>query len=283
MKIGIILSDGGYGRFGDEKYNKIKEYGYSCVDYNMPDTTKGLYKMTDSEAFAVLDHEKRLADAAGIEFSQVHGPWTIPRPDETEEGRKQRFLECQKSIRFTSRLGCKNWVIHPIFPCGKDLGTEFEQKTRDMNIEFYSKLLKTAEEEDVTICYENLPFMDFSISTPTAVLKIAKVINNKRFKICLDTGHVTAFKDLSAGNAVRELGDMLQALHVHDTIPGYDLHMMPYSGVVDWDDFAAALKEINFKGVFSLETIPSTKLPLPLFEEMSTTLAKIAKEITKDL
>lgn len=58
---------------------------------------------------------------------------------------------------------------------------------------------------------------------------------------------------------------------------------MPYTGMIDWDDFAKALKEIHFKGVFSLETTPSRKLPTPLFEEMSIILAKIAKEIIKDI
>ena len=36
MRIGISVKmrKGGYDRFGDEKYNKIKSYGFDCVDFD---------------------------------------------------------------------------------------------------------------------------------------------------------------------------------------------------------------------------------------------------------
>ena len=43
------------------------------------------------------------------------------------------------------------------------------------------------------------------------------------------------------------------------------------------------VKEINYKGVFSLETLPSRKLPTPMFEEMSISLAKLVREMIKEL
>ena len=37
MRIGISVKmrEGGYDRFGDEKYTKIKSYGFDCVDFDM--------------------------------------------------------------------------------------------------------------------------------------------------------------------------------------------------------------------------------------------------------
>lgn len=188
----------------------------------------------------------------------------------------------KKSIRATAVLGCKNWVIHPIMPYGvSDINTENVQKTWDMNIEFMSELLETAKEYDITICLENMPFLDFSLSKPADILRFVKTINDEHFKICLDTGHVSVFNKLSLGDSVRELDDEIRVLHVHDNKFSQDLHLIPYSGIIDWEDFAKALKEINFKGVFSLEAAPSAKLTTPLFEEMSILLAKIAYEIIK--
>ena len=128
MKTGIMMDVAGYGRYGDEKFLKLKELGYSCADYSLSDTTKGVYHMTENEASEFLEAERVLAEKAGITISQVHGPWVIPKPELTEEGRVRRFEECKKSIRFTAKLGCKNWVIHPLMPFDNDLGTEFIEK-----------------------------------------------------------------------------------------------------------------------------------------------------------
>ena len=46
---------------------------------------------------------------------------------------------------------------------------------------------------------------------------------------------------------------------------------------INWEDFADALKDIGYKGVFSLETQPFKKLPDELFGEMGKTLYKISK------
>ena len=44
MKIGIGL--GSHSRWGDYRYKKLKEHGYSCIDFNMMDTNHFPY--TDS-------------------------------------------------------------------------------------------------------------------------------------------------------------------------------------------------------------------------------------------
>lgn len=287
MKLGIqtnLLDKDGYGRWGEDMYKKLKEHGYSCTDYNMSNTDTLLYTASEEEVDAFLLHEKELAEAAGIKINQVHGPWRWPARDFSEEDRAERMEKMKKSIRATSILGCKNWVIHPMMPYGvEEVNTENAQKTWDLNLEFMSELLKTAKEYDVTICFENMPMLDFSLSTPQRILEFVKTINDEHFKICLDTGHVAVFEDLSLGDEVRRLGSEIRVMHVHDNQWCMDLHMMPYFGCIDWEDFAKSLKDIKFDGCFSLETIPSKKLPDDIFESMCKDLAKIAQNICKGL
>jgi len=135
------------------------------------------------------------------------------------------------------------------------------------------------KEYGVVICLENMPMREFSLATPDKILDIVNEINDDNFKICLDTGHVAAFKELSVGDEVRKLGNKIETFHIHDNFPDNDLHLMPYFGVIDWKDFIESLKEINYKGVFSLETLPSRKLSTPIFEELSIALAKLAREL----
>ena len=115
-------------------------------------------------------------------------------------------------------------------------------------------------------------------------MRVVEAVNRPNFQICLDTGHVAVFqKDLEIGEEIRRLRDPLRVMHVHDNKKGKDLHLIPRMGILDWDSLAGALKEIGYSGVFSLETAPSDGLPSPLFEEMGILMAKIAKDIVRNL
>ena len=46
----------------------------------------------------------------------------------------------------------------------------------------------------------------------------------------------------------------MKVLHVHDNDGERDRHWYPYGGVIDWNDFGAALREIGFDGTLSLES-----------------------------
>ena len=283
MKIGIEMNpfSSGYCRYGDDRYKKIKEHGFSAVDFGMADTGTVIYTASQEESDAFLINEKRMAEEAGIIINQVHGPWRWPARDFEPEDRAERMEKMKKSIRATYVLGCKNWVIHPIMPFGvQDKGTENEKMTWDMNIGFMKELLKTAKEYGITICFENMPMKEFSIAPPEKILEFVKEMNDPNFKICLDTGHVSVFeKKLSLGEEVRRVGEEIKVFHIHDNKVGYDLHMMPYFGVIDWTDFSKSLKDINFDGVFSLETVPPAHLSDDLFEKCALLLSGIAKDI----
>ncbi len=283
MRIGIDINpfeESGYKRFGDNMYKKLAQHGYSCVDYGMENTESPLYTLPFEDAKKFLLREKELSEASGIQINQVHGPWRWPIQDSTPEDRAERLEKMKKSIRLTSVLGCKNFVIHPIMPFGEvDNTPEKMAFTWNTNIVFMRELLKTAKEYDVTICLENMPMLSFSIATPQDILRFVKEINDPNFKICLDTGHVSVFDGLSPADAVREFGDEIRVLHVHDNKFSKDLHLMPTLGIIDWTDFSKALKDINFKGVFSLEVIHFSKLETPAFEKMSMLLCEVANDI----
>lgn len=281
MNIGITahsFDKTGYGRWGKELYKKLKSHGFSSSYFDMSVTESLIYTLPEEEAKEILLNEKKMATEAGIEINQVHGPWRYPVKDGTEEDRAERMEKMKKSIRMTSYLGCRNFVIHPIMPCGlSDIGKE--QITWDVNVAFMKELVKTAKEYNVTVCIENMPFTELSLSKPEAILKLVREINDENFKSCFDTGHVSVFENLDCGEEIRRLGKEVRVLHVHDNKYGIDLHMLPYFGTIDWDSFSKALKDTGYDGCFLLETMPSRKLPDDIFEEMCISVAKTAKHI----
>ena len=280
MKIGIEfnLFHSGYCRYGNQKYKKLKEDGFSCIDFNMANTNTEIYTSPASDA--LLLREKSLAEDAGIEIHQAHGPWRSPPRDGTPEDRAERMDKMKRSIRMASLLGSPNWVIHPLMPLGADdTVTGNEKGTWEVNLRFMQELLVTAKEYGVTICLENMPMAKFSMAKPEAILNFVQEIGDENFKICLDTGHAAVFDDVSLCDEVRRLGDQIKVLHVHDNKCGKDLHLMPYFGTIDWKVFARSLKDIGYDGVFSLETSAPANLPDPLFRQCSVMLYEIANEI----
>ncbi len=261
--------------YGDEKYLKLKEFGFECVDFPLVNTETPYYQESAEVAEGMLLKEKELASQAGIEIFQVHGPWRYPPRDETSEDRAERMEKMKKSIYYTALLGCKNWVVHPVMPFGmQDKETGKEEETRQMNLAFMRELLVTAKEYDVTICLENLPFRQFSLATPADILGVVKEIDDDHFKMCLDTGHTSVFEGLTPGNAARECGDAIRVLHVHDNDGSRDLHWLPFVGKTDWKDFCGALREIGFEGAFSYETEPNPQIPAPIRDEVLKLMAR---------
>lgn len=278
MRIGVYT--GRLSRWGEKRYQMLRSIGYSCVDFNMANTNNFPYNLDGKEFEESLLNERKLAVEAGIEIHQVHGPWRWPPEDFSPENRIERMEKMQRSIRAAWLLGAKNWVVHPLMPFGiEDIGTGNEQATWDINVEFMQQLLTTAKEYDVTICLENMPMPKFSLGSVSDVLRFVKRINDRHFKICLDTGHVAVFPGGSPADALRNLGSEVRVLHIHDNDGKSDLHKIPFEGIIDWVDFAKALYEVNYPGVFSYETAPSATVSIEEAEQIYKQMIEIAKNI----
>lgn len=277
MKISINLKQ--LDRWGDEKYKKLREIGFEAIDFSSP-LTMG-HKEENSEKFlAAVMREKELIDAANLEIYQFHGPWRYPPRDKTDKDRAERLEKMQTSIKACAALGCKNWVIHPIMPFGcEDISLGKQEETLKINLEFFGELAKTAKSEGVNICLENMPMPQFSISTPKDILKAVKLLDDDCFKICLDIGHIAVFKDIRIDNAIRDVKDYLVAIHAHDNMGKDDEHLIPHFGIIDWNKVGKALREIDYKGSFSLETNIPQGLSDKHFDELVKLTYSIAEEI----
>lgn len=246
MKLGAMQSI--FSMYGDDCYNKMKEFGFDAVDYRINGDLNG---KTEEEFFAEILRQKALMDAAGVIPHQVHGPWRYPPHDETAEAREERMETMKRSLRATSLLGCRYWVIHPLMPFGPRSDGDFEEFWQ-INLDFFRALLPTAKQYGIVICFENMPMRSLSISPVPKTLEFIRAINDESFRFCLDTGHGW-IRGTTPGDAVRMSAGDLAVLHVHDNLGVPDPHLAPGMGQIDWKDFMAALREINFDGVFSLE------------------------------
>lgn len=277
MKIGISDSR----KWGDGHYSKLKSFGFDCYDFNISNTDALPYLYEGAAFDEYLKKEKCLADEAGITIWQLHGPWRYPPCDATEQDRAERLEKMKRSMHAAAILGAQYWVVHPIMPYGiQDAKTEDAPKTHALNLSFMRTLLQAAKQEGLTVCLENMPFHDFSISSPSAIVDLIREIDDPSFAMCLDTGHANVCADwFGPAKSIREYGKYIKVLHVHDNKGKRDEHLPPFYGTVDWKDFSAALREIDFQGVLSLECCPGAKLPDDICADMYALYARIAKEI----
>ena len=272
MKIGVTGGKPQDGSF----YAMLKSAGFECFDFNMACTEIPPYTLQGAMFDDFCKEERKIANAAGMTVWQVHGPMRWPVCDGTPEEREERMEKMKRSIRATSLLGAKYWVIHPLMPHGLfERATDKAKETREMNLAFWSELLKTAKNEGVTICLENMPFLDQRISHIDRIADFVKRLDLPNLGICLDTGHANVFKT-DLGDAVRVCGDKLKVLHVHDNDTRCDAHTIPFDGKGNWLGFKAALKEIGFDGVLSLECFINKTYPPELDEYMRVGIAKTA-------
>lgn len=252
--------------------SRMKTLGYSAMDYpEFGNTETELYQKDEVQFEAYLKYQRKVCEREGIEIFQTHGPWRYPPQDFTEEDRAERFEKMSRAIKGTAILGCKNIVIHPLMPFTvNDEG--HEQETYDINLEFFGRLCRVAQEYDVVINFENMPMRHFSLSSVEAMLKLVKEMDSPYFKVCLDTGHSSAIGNSPAEDA-RLLGkEYLVSLHIHDNNGRSDYHWHPFAGVIDWQVFCDALRKIGYDGVLNLEVARQKNLPQELREMEETFL-----------
>ncbi len=281
MRIGIdSASYFAYYKTHERAYERIAAHGYDCVDCQSLCNTEGeLFAVSETEFEKRLRADSALAASFGLTFSQSHGPWRWPPRDATPEDRAERFDKMARAIRGTAYVGAVHFVIHCIMPYGCDSGEDAAHQI-EMNREFFGRLLRVAEEYDVIIDLENLPFPRLPISRTSEVLDFVKSMNTPRMRMCLDTGHCSFYGD-SPADSVRLIGkDYLTTLHIHDNDGPNDRHWEPGRGIIDWADFSRALQEIGYAGVVSLETgVPGDVTDPALREAREQALAATARRI----
>lgn len=278
MKTGIKSS----AYFGindyEEGFLKVKADGYDCVDFQgflEPDSP--LYAMSENDLSEYLIKIKNSADKAGVIIWQMHGMW--PHDDTTELSRKEVLARHERGIRACAKLGCKYFVVHPAMPNGWEVEKSREY-AHEINTQRFNYLIDIAKQVGVVICLENMPFSnrEHSFSSVSETIEFVRKFNSPNLKMCFDMGHCHVTRD-NLYDSISLIGKDLKVLHVHDTKYGQDLHLIPYQGGHDWDEFVRALKDIDFDGCISLETNVGESTPQPIKRQMEKMLAKIARHI----
>ena len=186
---------------------------------------------------------KRIGLDNGIVCNQSHAPFPVYAP--AVRSYLKRAIEC------TAEAGGEICIIHPD-----------NNKTAEQNAEMYAELLPFAKSCGVKIATENMwnwsPEKNESTvaacSTSADFVRHIDIVNDDFLVACLDLGHAEMRgSGDGAVNMIRALGHRIKALHIHDNDRLHDSHQIPFSMSIDFCAIVKALKEIDYKGYFTLE------------------------------
>jgi len=171
------------------------------------------------------------AEKLGVQYLHSHASVSA---DGTEE-------RIERDLRAASLLGAKYIVMHPMD--ARDLPyEEFLKK----NIELTLPIVEKAEKHGIIVLSENCGRSILEIS------ELVAEIGSPWFGWCYDTGH--------AHLRQHPLDYMFQvkcvplSLHVQDNEgTGWDSHLMPGDGTLDWGQFLRNLKAIGYQGDMVME------------------------------
>lgn len=293
MKIGVNYPYPLKKYFGEKAgLTMLKNAGFDAVDYSLdvgfkPNVLPEL--TTDEDIFAFYEAVRRHMDEIGIIASQTHAPHGKSPVDDNGVPLPEEVEMYKRAIKVTAILGAPYIVIHPV--TYGVLSSDYERGMRATKA-LYDQLTDTLVEYNVKLGVENMFTYDYthyyycstSCSNGRDLMEHANMMNSDRYCVCLDIGHASVV-GLDPVKVIRQVAPKLELVHVHDTYGPYDSHCIPGECSTKWPGVMRALKEVGFKGVFSMELAifgKASKIDPSLMEDYAGIAAKVARFLVKE-
>lgn len=260
-------------RFGDKRaFEIMKDAGFTGVDFAIHGMNDFEEVVMDANAPSHAEKIRRLAEDTGLSVIASHAPHKFKAGmamDETE----MEFCRIVRSIEFAGWLGAPLIVVHALrlLPEERPEDLREEQdKTLALNLTWYRTLEPFAKKAGIKIAVENLPargpdkaYCPRLLGDARSFMEILDLLDPERFTGCFDVGHANlTMKD--PASFIREAGQYIHHLHLHDNDGHRDLHLMPAFGKLEgsgskntfsvpWNEVVRALSDVGYDGPFNYE------------------------------
>ncbi len=221
----------------------LKEAGFSYFDFTMMFPILGFELFYNSDDYIAKAKEfRKYIDAKQIYCNQTHGAVPCLRKDATKEEKEVLFENVKRTIEITHILGAKYCVLHPASDCNME-----------ENIEFFNSIKSIVHKNNVIIAIENT-LSDRLFGKPIDFKTLLAELNDPCFKMCLDIGHAeTKNTGSSALEFIQMMGEKIACLHIHDNDKVFDLHQLPFTHSIQFDEIFKALKKRKYSGDITFE------------------------------
>lgn len=203
--------------------------GFQAVEYSHA------LHWSDQEAVAVQKLTRELGLGAWSLHAWVGGDVLVA------ENAAKTAQTLRRAGEIALLLGATRIIHHP---CGSGLTGDGPQR-----LEREAEVIRGAWRPGFRFALENMS----SVGQAEYTVALIDALGMEVAGMCVDTGHAHLGKDLGPARALRMAGHRLITTHLHDNHTERDEHMPPGDGTIEWEDVAAALKEIRYQGCIMLE------------------------------
>lgn len=209
----------GFANEIEERAKMIKDAGFNCV------ITSNDKKFNHQNG--TLEKEVNIFKKYGLKPSTLHMAYdNNDLPYFFLKGFRGNKMERRLSneVRLAKKYGFSCVIVH--------LGG----LPSDVGVERLKRVLKVCHEQDTPIAIENLDYND-------TFFDVFKKIDDPYLKFCWDIGHNNCFSH--GFDFIKEYGDKLIALHIHDNDGVHDLHTLNQFGTINWKKVAKQLASLD--------------------------------------
>lgn len=191
---------------------------------------------------------------AGVKCRSVHlgfeADYDISSLDETI--RRATVDDMKYGLSVAPVLGASIAVVH-----GSSEPISDEERPRRMAAarESLKELCDAAGRRAVKLALELLPRTCLGHTTDEALTLVDGLGSGIGF--CVDVNHINLREE--PADAVRRLASRILTFHISDNDGVDERHWFPFEGVIDWQAFMDAVREIDYGGQFIFETGGSLK------------------------
>jgi len=220
----------------------------------------GLHMLDDKRVEAL----NQMAGMFNIEYT-LHAPFADINIATTDHQHRRFIIKrLEKSIQYAHQLDCLLWVFHPGFYSA--ISSFYPGWDWRVNLESAKTLLELGRKYNVKIAIENIPEI-----FPTLLKNVDDFSRfyeelGEGIGMALDVGHANVNGQTEI--FMDKLGDKIVHMHVSDNDGKQDQHLGIGKGTVNWQDFAKAVKKMQFRSIVMVESIQDAKQSLQNLREL---------------
>lgn len=236
----------------EESIRACGDAGFTCLDFGFAELAFFSPEFRGPSWREKIERCGKLARDRGITFVQGHGSLL----DFCNRGEDYAFrLELLKRSFYGAQMLEIPWLV--VHPSCKMTDRGPEAGTHEKNVAFFSALSDFAAPLGVGIAIENMWSGTNPRGRPYAVdaeelLRLARDVNRPNVGVCWDIEHASV-EQLPQGDSIRLLGSYIKATHISDDTGPANIHILPYTGKLHWEEVLRAFADIGYDGPLSLE------------------------------
>jgi len=178
----------------------------------------------------------------------------------------RRFIlkRLEQSIQHAHQLDSLYWIFHPGLHSG--ISSFYPGWDWQINLESVKKLLELGRKYEVKIAIENVPEpFPFLMKSVDDFSKFYEELGED-VGMVLDAGHANL--NGQTIEFMNKFKDKIVHMHVSDNDGKQDMHLGVGKGTVNWQEFANAVKRMQFHGVVMVESVQDAKESLTLLRQL---------------